>query len=197
MQTMKRLLIPFIWIFATLSTISSSLVLFSYHSRSLLPEKKIKEAVQEPRYYKMYLSHPETLGESTVNLKTKDALPQLIYQYLEKYNSPMKDTAPNFVKIFREFSIDPIIPLAIAQCESNLGIKMPPNCHNPFGLGIHSQGTLCFNSWEKGYRKMAKILKENLEEFKKVQAYMKKFVLKQASKWKQAPKNDAMPHHFG
>lgn len=65
----------------------------------------------------------------------------------------------SFAEIFRSYQIDPLLGLAIAECESNLGTKMPPDCYNPFGLGIHSRGTLCFNSWEEGFEAEAKFLR--------------------------------------
>lgn len=156
---MKRLLILFVWFPTTLLTISVSLFFYLYYSFNLLAQERLKQITEKPRYYQMYMSVPKTLGISTVNIQTDDAIPELIAQYLQKYHSPMAESAYAFTEIFRAYGIDPIIPLAIAQCESNLGMKTPENCYNPFGLGIHSEGTLCFQNWEEGYEKMAKVLK--------------------------------------
>lgn len=158
---MKKLLIFFVWLPAMLTTLSTSLFFYSYRGKELLKES-LKEPVKTAKIYQMYTSHPKTLGDSTSSVKGEDAIPELVSQYLERYNSPMADTAYEFTSIFREYSINPIIPLAIAQCESNLGSKMPSeDCNNPFGLGIHSKGRLCFDTWEEGYEKMAGILKKN------------------------------------
>jgi hypothetical protein len=54
------------------------------------------------------------------------------------------------VKVSDRFEVDPYLIVAIAQQESNLGKIMPPNCHNAWGWGIHSAGTLCFDSWNEG-----------------------------------------------
>lgn len=157
---MKRLLVLFIWFPSILVTLLTSLLFYSYYTQTLLFRRKLKQLAKRPKFYQMYISHPKTLGVATTSIKTEDAIPELVHQYLKKYNSPMADTAYEFVRIFRDYNIDPTISLAIAQCESNLGKKTPPDCHNPFGLGIHSRGTLCFNTWEEGYEKMAKTLKE-------------------------------------
>jgi hypothetical protein len=157
---MKRLLLLLFWLPTIILTLGASLLFYTYRSDYLLAKESEKEP---PRiaHWQMYASFPKTLGASTVSIQKEDAITELVSQYLKKYNSPMQYTASSFVTIFRKNSIDPIIPLAIAQCESNLGLKMPENCHNPFGLGIHSRGRLCFETWELGYEKMAKTLKEN------------------------------------
>jgi len=158
---MKRLLILLIWFPVIILTLFTSLFLYSYRTGYLLALDQKPEPAPRADYYQMYASLPKTLGASTTNIKKEDGMNQLVYKYLIKYKSPMTISADSFVNIFRKYKIDPIIPLAIAQCESNLGRKMPEGCHNPFGLGIHSQGTLCFETWELGYEKMAKTLKEN------------------------------------
>ncbi len=156
----KRLLLLLFWFPTIMLALGTSLVFFSYRSHFLLTQTGSDEP---PRiaHYQMYASFPQTLGASTVSIQKEDAVTELVFQYLKKYESPMQNSASNFVKIFRKYNIDPTIPLAIAQCESNLGLRMPEDCHNPFGLGIHSKGRLCFETWELGYEKMAKTLKEN------------------------------------
>ena len=157
---MKRLLIALMWIPTTILTLIVSLFFYSHYSTGLLAKNQLKQISQKPKFYQNYVSHPQTLGDSTAKVEAEDAVPELVYQYLKKYNSPMKETAHDFVRIFRSYNIDPIVPLAIAQCESNLGKKIPTGSYNPFGLGIHSQGSLGFESWQQGYEKMAKIIKQ-------------------------------------
>lgn len=90
----------------------------------------------------------------------------------------MVATCQDFTNIFRDNQVDPIFALAIAQCESNLGEKMPvpedqnclsnvqpgedPGdcCHNAMGWGIHSAGTLCFNTWQESYSAIARGLRK-------------------------------------
>ena len=157
---MKRLLILAIWLPSVFLTLLSALLFQSYRSRLLLASEK-PPLPQPVQTYQMYASFPKTLGVSTVKIKKEDAVPELVFQYLEKYKSPMASSAASFTTIFRNYQIDPILALAIAQCESNLGKKVPENCFNPFGLGIHSKGRLCFENWQQSYEKMAKTLKHN------------------------------------
>lgn len=108
----------------------------------------------------MYNSLPKVLGAFTGLVESADAIPEMTCQYLKKRNSPMYPHCVSFTEIFNSYNIDPLLGLAIAECESNLGKKMPADCYNPFGLGIHSRGTLCFNSWEEGFEAEAKFLRK-------------------------------------
>ncbi len=80
----------------------------------------------------------------------EDARPMLINRYLSHYKSPMAGMGDYIVKVSDRFDLDPYLVVAIAQQESNLGKITPPNCHNAWGWGIHSAGTLCFDSWNEG-----------------------------------------------
>lgn len=94
------------------------------------------------------------LPHATLEIKTaiasEDARPLIIEKYLSHYKSPLAGSADYIVKTADHFGIDPFLIIAIAQQESNLGKLMPPNCHNAWGWGIHSAGTLCFDSWNEG-----------------------------------------------
>lgn len=91
----------------------------------------------------------------------EDARPLLINKYLKSYNSPMAGLGEYIVKTADHFDVDPYLVVAIAQQESNLGKLMPPNCHNAWGWGIHSAGTLCFDSWNEGINTFISGLAEN------------------------------------
>lgn len=149
-----------------------------------------KQPVLVKNTYQMFMSIPKVLGSSNASIGTKDGTEELICQYLRKYDSPMTKSCHDFVRIFQEHDIDPVFALAVAMCESNTGKKMPipvsqgcydniqpgekPEecCHNPFGWGVHSRGTLCFNTWQEAYKKVALGLRkkyfdqglENIEE---------------------------------
>jgi hypothetical protein len=93
---------------------------------------------------------PKMSFEIKTALAKEDARPMLINRYLSHYKSPMAGMGDYIVKISDRFELDPYLVVAIAQQESNLGKLMPPNCHNAWGWGIHSAGTLCFDTWEEG-----------------------------------------------
>lgn len=93
---------------------------------------------------------PKVALEIKTALAKEDARPLVINKYLSHYNSPMSGMGDYIVKTADRFNLDPYLVIAIAQQESNLGKLMPPNCHNAWGWGIHSAGTLCFDSWNEG-----------------------------------------------
>ena len=93
---------------------------------------------------------PKVAFEIRTALAKEDARPMLIDKYLSHYNSPMAGMGDYIVKVSDRFELDPYLVVAIAQQESNLGKLMPPDCHNAWGWGIHSAGTLCFDSWNEG-----------------------------------------------
>jgi hypothetical protein len=150
-----------------------TLWLYSYNpeifsSRPKDPAEQIITLKTTP--YKFYSSIPQILGEQTVNdayIKSQDIIPELVFNYLKMHDSPMLETADELINTARDYELDPVMLVAIAQCESNLGQKMPHKsddpyeCHNPFGWGIHKGGTLCFDTWQQGYNAVAKGLREN------------------------------------
>lgn len=93
---------------------------------------------------------PKVTFEIKTALATEDARPLVINRYLTRYDSPMSGMGDYIVKVADRFALDPYLVVAIAQQESNLGKLMPPDCHNAWGWGIHSAGTLCFDSWNEG-----------------------------------------------
>ncbi len=97
-----------------------------------------------------FSSLPRAAFEIKTALAKEDARPLLIDRYFEHYNSPMLGLGSYIVQIADQHGVDPYLVVAIAQQESNLGKLMPPDCHNAWGWGIHSAGTLCFDSWQEG-----------------------------------------------
>lgn len=91
---------------------------------------------------------------------SEDARPIIIERYMRHYNSPMISYTHTLVQKADQYGVDPYLIVAIAQQESNLGKITPPACHNAWGWGIHSKGTLCFDDWEKGIDTFAKGISE-------------------------------------
>lgn len=97
-----------------------------------------------------FASLPRAAFEIKTALAKEDARPLLIDRYFAYYNSPMIGLGNHLVQLSDQYGVDPYLVVAIAQQESNLGKLMPPDCHNAWGWGIHSAGTLCFDSWPEG-----------------------------------------------
>ena len=162
---MKRLLIILIWLPVTITTLFVALALQNFrYNLSLAENLDSWNVFTNNQYtsnsYQLYSSLPKVLGATTVAITSQDAIPELIKEYLEKQNSPMAPYTNDLIKAARKYNLDPLLLVAIAQCESNLGKKMPPGCNNPFGWGIHSKGTLCFDTWQAGFQTVAKGLRD-------------------------------------
>ena len=97
---------------------------------------------------------PAVLGAYTL----ADAIPVVVSKYLDHYQS--KIPPETIVQYANEYGVDPRLIVAIAQQESNLGKKMPEECHNAWGYGIHARGTLCFESWEEGIKTVTRGIAE-------------------------------------
>ena len=163
---MRRFVIILVWFPITIVTIFATLSLqnFRYHfSIREEAESSLNRLIngwKAPESYQLYGSLPKVLGASTFSITSEDAVPVFIKDYLNKNNSPMAPYADGLILAAQKNGLDPLLLLAIAQCESNLGKKMPPGCNNPFGWGIHSQGTLCFANWQTGFDTVAQGLRE-------------------------------------
>lgn len=138
----------------TLITSLFSLVSIS-NSSKISPE--IKEQVLgkiAPSGYKVYASLPTDLPGFYGEALASDARVEIIRQYLSKYNSPLLPYADLIVSAADEYQIDFRLITAIAQKESNLCKIIPSGSYNCWGWGIHSQGSLGFQSYEEGVREV-------------------------------------------
>lgn len=98
---------------------------------------------------KVYASLPNDFPTVSGSAEVKDARPELVRQYLTKYNSPIAHLSSLLVEKSDQYGLDYRLIPAIAQQESNLCKIIPPETYNCWGWGIHSKGTLGFNSYEE------------------------------------------------
>ena len=72
----------------------------------------------------------------------------------------MEPYADHIVEMSDKYGLDYRLTTAIAMKESGLGRLQPhENCNNAWGWGIHSAGTLCFDSWEEGIETVSRGIK--------------------------------------
>jgi len=109
---------------------------------------------------KVFASLPSSIRSVSGGIETNDARPELIRQYLAEYNSPLEDYALLIVETADKYGLDYRLLTAIGQQESNLCDKIPGNSHNCWGWGIHSAGTLMFDSYEEAIEIVSKGIKE-------------------------------------
>lgn len=148
---MKSLFKVVLWFSATVFTLVFTLSLYNQLSHTKGVKGLIRQEIADFKNQPItFAALPKVSFEIKTALAKEDARPMLIDRYLNHYNSPIAGMGDYIVKVSDAVGLDPYLVIAIAQQESNLGKLMPPNCHNAWGWGIHSAGTLCFDSWNEG-----------------------------------------------
>jgi len=148
---MKSLLKIFLWFPATLLCLVFTITTYSRLSTTRGIRGLIRQEITDFKNQPItFAALPRVTFEIKTALAKEDARPLVINKYLTRYDSPMAGMGEYIVKVSDHFDLDPYLVIAIAQQESNLGKITPPDCHNAWGWGIHSAGTLCFDSWEQG-----------------------------------------------
>ena len=110
---------------------------------------------------KVFASLPSSFPSVSGSIKVvADARPEIIKNYLIKYNSPLVEYADLLVATADKYGLDYRLLTAIAQQESNLCKKIPPGSYNCWGWGIHSRGTLMFDSYEQAIEVVSRGLKK-------------------------------------
>lgn len=110
---------------------------------------------------KVFASYPSDLPSFSGQANASDARPEIIRQYLEYWNSPLVPYASLIVSTADKYGLDFRLITAIAQQESNLCKVIPPETHNCWGWGIHSEGTLGFSSFQEGIEVVSAGLKKD------------------------------------
>ncbi len=126
----------------------------------------ISDEVGEPQNtsvygVRVYASLPSEFPTIGGEVLAYDARPEIVRQYLERWNSPMVSEAEFIVETADKYGLDYRLTTAIAQQESNVCKIIPPGGFNCWGWGIHSEGTLGFSSFREGIETVSKGLKEN------------------------------------
>ncbi|MFC1627375.1 hypothetical protein ACFL18_02385 [Patescibacteria group bacterium] len=158
---MKKVLIVISWTTITTITLILSLSYYLYLNRIVSPSYRPKIAFNSPDAITSHAILPEVLGAFTYTVKSDDAIPEIIKNYLKKYDSPLLPYADYLVITARSHGLDPRLMVAIAQQESNLCKKIPKGTHNCWGWGIHSRGTLGFSSYKEAIDAVTEGLSKN------------------------------------
>lgn len=108
----------------------------------------------------VYAANSSSFGQVAGVATAADARYEILYSYLEKYNSPLLAYTDYLIAASERYNLDFRLLVAIAQQESNLCKKAPEDSHNCWGWGIHSKGTLRFASYPEAIEVVAKGLRE-------------------------------------
>lgn len=140
---------------------------------------------------RVYASLPTSFPSVYTGANEADARNEIVRQYLNKYNSPLEPYAPSIVEEADKYGIDFRLTTAIAQQESNLCKKIPPETNNCWGWGIHSQGTLGFSSYIEGIEAVSKGLREEYLDkgFSTIEDIMAKYTPLSPGSWAEGVNN--------
>jgi hypothetical protein len=134
---------------------------------------------------KVYASLPSFMPTVSGYATSQDARTEIVRQYLKSYESPLEPYADHIVQAADNYGLDYRLTTAIAQKESNLCKKIPPDSNNCWGWGIHSRGTLGFSSFSEGIDEVSKgIRKEYLDKgFHTIEEIMSKYTPLSNGSW--------------
>lgn len=158
----KNLILVVVFFAITPVTLGISLYsLFSLKSTSLIPPIVDTNLISSPQSgVRVYASLPIKQSVISDSVESGDARSEIIRQYLESYSSPLTPYSEFIVSVADQYSLDFRLITAIAMQESNLCKIIPPGSYNCWGWGIHSEGTLGFNSFAEGIETVSKGLRE-------------------------------------
>lgn len=115
--------------------------------KGYIPDRKINTSSQMP-----------TLDQ--IEAKKVDPKAEVLSAYLSKHNSPMQDSAQDFIDAAKTYDLDWRLLPSIAGVESTFGKKIPGG-YNAYGWGIYGTNRIYFKSWRDGMFTVAKGLRES------------------------------------
>ena len=142
----------------------------------VLPKKEILS------YSSSYEATNKTIS---FDFTSQDARLYLLQSYLDENDSPLALHADDLIFSSDKYGFDYRLLPAIAQQESTLCKNSPDNCYNCWGWGIHSKGTLCFNSYEEAIDTVSKGIKEKYLDrgYSTLESIMKKYAPVSQGSW--------------
>ena len=163
---MKKAFFIFSWVFLATGLVlvmGATLTLFSLNKIPPVLSNQISEITPSPSSQLATQPTGKVKGLQTI-VEYSDARATLIARFLERYQSPLKPYdhfGEFFVKLADTNGMDFRLLPAIAMQESNLCKVIPQGSYNCLGFGIHSRGTLTFESYEANFERAARELKAN------------------------------------
>lgn len=97
------------------------------------------------------------------DIESDDARVDIVANFLRRHGSPLdppEHYARALVETADRYDLDYRLLPAIMMQESNLCKSAPEGTHNCLGFGIHARGTLGFESYEAGFDRAARELKQ-------------------------------------
>jgi hypothetical protein len=162
----KRLIvriIALITVFFTLTPVTIAVSLFSIAVLAPAPKPPSVLAANTSSPVagaQVYASLPVELAAISGEVHAQDARVEIIRQYLHSYRSPLEPYATKLVEEADKNELDFRLLTAIAHQESTLCKFIPPESYNCWGWGIHSRGTLGFQSYGEAIETVSQGIKD-------------------------------------
>lgn len=177
--------------FFAVTPIALGTSLFSLVSLNNLSSEKdqtldSKQVVTYPKSgARVFASLPANLPSISGGAIALDARPELVRQYLEYWGSLLEPYSGLIVETADRYELDYRLTTAIAQQESNLCKIIPPESFNCWGWGIHSQGTLGFDSFQQGIETVSQGLREEYlnKGYRTIEEIMSKYTPLSNGSW--------------
>lgn len=115
------------------------------------------ETININQNYEPYL--PQVLSASSARIIAQDARPAIVDNFFKKYRSPMVGLGKDIVLSSDRYKIPYGYLPAIAQCEGNAGLAMPPDSYNTWGWAIYGELVTKFPNWQYAIDAVAKGLR--------------------------------------
>lgn len=103
----------------------------------------------------LFAALPSFDQQIQTSIKTADARPEIIRQYLNKFGSPLEPYSNLIVQLSDQYNFDYRWLVAIAQQESGLCLHIPEGSYNCWGWGIYGDKVTKFDSYEDALRRIA------------------------------------------
>lgn len=151
---MNRLLWLFSFAVGAPCTLAAAILLFFTYRTTPVPQIL---SYSTARLYEASTNTTPTISTQAI---PADARTHIISQYLTRFKSPLAPLSQYIVAVSDKYSLDFRLLTAIAQQESNLCKKIPPDSHNCWGFGIYGDKVTRFDSYEEAIETVAKTLKK-------------------------------------
>lgn len=89
-----------------------------------------------------------------------DSRAHILKSYLQRYNSPLADSAQTFVTEADRYNLDWKLVVSIAGVESWYGQMIPPYSYNGWGYGVYGNNVRYFSSWNEAITTISHDLRE-------------------------------------
>lgn len=157
----KRFALIFVWTILSIHTLFFAMDRYKgilAEERLLSPYAENFKSGDTPKL--SYGALPSPLYYVKTNFTTSDARPEIIRQYLNRYNSPLEPYAELLVKVADDNDFDYRWMVAIAQQESNLCKRIIPDSYNCWGWGIYGDKVTRFQSFPDAIVRIAPQFKD-------------------------------------